>query len=286
MVEIVILILNYKTYQDTIRVTNEFLRTNRTDYKIIIIDNSSPNESFPKLESEFGANIAVDVIQSPENGGYAKGNNYGLRYAKKYSPKYVCIINNDVHFSWNTIESLCYNYEKLDNPAIIAPIQLLPGGVKPNFSILKVPDLIYDLRLNTFLFKPKLHVYESNTRWSNVQKVGYIPGAFLFTNYNVFEHLGFFDEGTFLFCEERFTAKAVQKAGLCNYLILDLEYVHEHSKTISKESSKRNQRKMIQEGRELYHKRYSKYPLLSILLLRIVFYIHEFELTVLSLLKK
>ena len=128
MIKVLFLILNYKTYPDTIRVTNELLEAKRTDLKIIIVDNASPNESFQKISDAFYGNDLVDVIQSLENGGYAKGNNYGLRYAKRYAPEYVCIINNDVHFSWDTVDALLKIYGKLDKPAIISPIQMLPSG--------------------------------------------------------------------------------------------------------------------------------------------------------------
>lgn len=82
MIKVLFLILNYKSYLDTIRVTDELLEAKRRDSKIIIVDNASPNESFQKISEAFSENDLVDVIQSRENGGYAKGNNYGLRYAK------------------------------------------------------------------------------------------------------------------------------------------------------------------------------------------------------------
>lgn len=285
MTRVVFLILNYKTYQDTIRVINELMETKRDDFRILIVDNASPNESFVKLHDTFATNPLVEVIASPENGGYAKGNNYGLRYMKKYAPEYACIINNDVHFTWNTIDALITIYPLLDNPALISPLQKLPDGSIAQFPNMEVPNLTYDLRMNSLFFHPGTHKYASNTKFPNVQRVGFVPGAFLFVNYSVFENLGFFDECTFLFCEERFSGKTVELAGLHNYLIMDLYYIHEHSKTISSEASQQSQRRMIHEGRLLYHKRYSRFPLFSTLLLNCSFYFHEFELKILSLIK-
>lgn len=286
MINVLFLILNYKTYSDTIKVVHELLDTDRNDFKILIVDNSSPNNSFANISREFADNSFVDVIFTSSNEGYAKGNNYGLRYAKKYSPKYVCIMNNDVHFSWVTIESMCDIYEKVDNPAIIAPIQLLPGGKSPGFFDLKVPNLLYDIRMYTYFFKPQKHIYKSNTGLSNVQKVGYIPGALLFTKYSVFEKLGFFNTETFLFCEERFTGKAVSEAGMNNYIVLDLFYLHEHSKTIKNEVTEKRQRKLIHEGRLLYHKKFSKCPSFAIFVLNLFYHLQEFEFNLLSYLKK
>ena len=285
MIKVLFLILNYKTYPDTIRVTNELLEAKRTDLKIIIVDNASPNESFQKISDAFYGNDLVDVIQSLENGGYAKGNNYGLHYAKRYAPEYVCIINNDVHFSWDTVDALLKIYGKLDKPAIISPIQMLPSGKIASFPTLNIPDFWYDLRANSILFRIKQHVYRQNTELKDVQKVGIIPGAFLFAKYEIIERIGFFDESTFLFCEERFLGKAVRNAGLNNYIILNLAYLHEHSKTINSEASLKRQRAMIHDGRIKFIKRYRKLPCLQILLINIVRIMHEFEIMIINRLR-
>ena len=285
MTRIAYIILNYKTFRDTEKVTNEILSFIGEDDTIVIVDNCSPNESSTELHKIYDKHEQVFVIDAPENGGYAKGNNYGLRFIKKYEPRFVCVMNNDVHFTQNTIEQLCLMYDTLEKPAIISPIQVLPDGKSAKFIELKVPNLIYDLRMNTLFFKPRFHEYESNTKWPNVQKVGYLPGAMLFTDYSVFERIGFFDESTFLFCEERFMGKAVQEAGLNNYVILDLEYLHEHSKTIKNEASSKKQRQMINEGRLKYYERYFWFPSLAKLLLNLSFQFHELELLILSIVR-
>jgi len=279
------LILNYKTYKDTIRLTKEICQEGHGDYYVLIVDNASPNESYSEMSSAFKSNPKVEVIQSSVNGGYAKGNNYGLKYAKKYNPEYVCIMNNDVHFTWNTIENLVSIYSKLESPAIISPIQYLPNGERAKFIEFRVPNLLYDLRMNTLFLKPKFQQYVSNTKWHNVQKVGYLPGALLFADYSIFERIGFFDECTFLFCEERFTGKMVQRMGLNNYVILDLSYVHEHSKTINNEASLKRQRQLIHEGRLKYYERYSRCPAFTKFILNFSFHFHEFELYVISALR-
>ena len=98
MVRFVYLILNYQTFQDTIRLVNELLPSLGCDRRMIIVDNDSPNNSYQILQATFGKVQWIDVLKNACNVGFAKGNNYGLRYAEKYAPEYVCIVNNDVHF--------------------------------------------------------------------------------------------------------------------------------------------------------------------------------------------
>ena len=286
MIRIAYIILNYKTYRDTELVTNELLSFIGEDDTIVLVDNCSPNESSIELHHVYDGNEKVEVVDSPENGGYAKGNNYGLRFAKKYHPKYVCVMNNDVHFSRETIDSLVDIYPKLDKAALLTPVQYLPDEKIAPLSSLKVPNFVYDLRLYSLLFRNKVHKYISNTPYVNVQQIGLVPGAFMFVDYSIFEKIGFFNESTFLFCEERFLAKEIEQRGLKNYAILDLKYVHAHSKTINTERAQKKQRDLIFEGRVLYTMKYGKFPLFETFILRIVRRLYEIELIILSKIKE
>lgn len=286
MKRIAYIILNYKTYHDTDKVVKEILSFGNDNDIIIIVDNCSPNESSTELHRTYDCNEKVAVVDSLENGGYAKGNNYGLRFAKKYHPKYVCVMNNDIHFSRETIDSLVDIYPKLDKVALITPVQYLPDEKIAPLLSLRVPNFIYDLRLYSLLFRNKVHKYMSNTPLSNVQQIGLVPGAFIFADYGVFEQIGFFNESTFLFCEERFLAKEVELRGLKNYAILDLKYVHEHSKTIGTETTIKRQQDFMFEGRELYTKKYGLFPLVEVFILRLVRKLYDTEIKILSKIRK
>lgn len=276
--KVLFLILNYKTYQETITLTEKLCEEGLDDKFILIVDNASPNNSFEILRQRLSNTKNVEIIASPDNGGFAKGNNYGLRYAKKYNPKYVCIINNDVLFSVVTIDNLCKWYERLPSVGFISPIQILPDGREALFGNMDVPTIWTDMSQYT-PFR-KYHKYVENTNIKGVQEIGIIPGAFTFTSYSKFESLGFFYDDTFLFCEERFIAKEAQLAGLKNYIILDETYLHAHSITIRNEASEKKQRKMILEGRCMYYKKYSRTPFFCILMLRTAYVLKELLLLI------
>lgn len=287
MIRIAYIILNYKTYHDTIRVAQEILSFGNDNDVIIIVDNCSPNESSNELHKLYDDMELVDVVDSGENGGYAKGNNFGLRYAKKYNPEYVCIINNDIHFSSQTISCLLDNYYKLENPFIISPVQILPNGkIASIHSLLKIPSLLEEIRFYFYFWKLKAHKYYPNTSRPNVQMVEIIPGAFLFLDFKNFQKLGFFDEDTFLFGEEKILAKKIKENGFHNYIILDLNYVHEHSKTIMSEASLAKQRKMILEGKLIYAEKYRKCPAISKCLIKVAFFYCEYVKIVASSIKR
>lgn len=70
---------------------------NAEDCHVVVVDNCSPDKSGNVLMEEFLNDSFVSVIQTPQNLGFAKGNNYGYAYAKKnYSPEVIVVMNNDV----------------------------------------------------------------------------------------------------------------------------------------------------------------------------------------------
>lgn len=278
--KVLYLILNYKTYSDTTNLVFELLKQdNNSEDSILIVDNNSPNESFQQLFNSFKNEKRVEVIATKENGGYAKGNNFGLKYAKKYNPEFVCLINNDVHFSNKTIEKLTVLYNELPNPAIISPIQLLPDNKSPHFGVtqvLRMPTMLDDIKSCFFFYRKNNHEYLENVEIKNIQKVDMIPGAFLFIRYNVFEEIGFFDESTFLFGEERLLAQKIKDRGLSNYIVLDENYIHAHSTTINQESTRKQRAKYLYEGKMIYTKTYRRYPLLKCIIISFAYYLNRF----------
>lgn len=266
------------TYKDTIRMATDILSFNNPNYRIVIVDNNSPNESFQYISSSFNNNPAVDVISSVENGGYAKGNNIGLRFAERYNPEYACVINNDVFFDDATIETLIYYYDVLPSPAVISPLQTLPDGSVAQFGKLVIPTFMDDV-MYTLPYVGRLwttpHKYEENINVPNIQEVEFIPGAFLFIKFNVFKSIGYFDESTFLFCEERFLAYKIRKLGLKNYLLLNASYVHCHSTTINQVANKIRQTQMLYDSRVVYTKSCRKFAIPKIFVLYVAHNINK-----------
>ncbi len=97
--DIVFLILHYMLYEETCRAVSYITKNSDTEnYKIVIVDNASPNDSFESLKTKFDGNDKIVLIKNEENLGFSKGNNVGFAYAKKYfHPKYIVMMNNDVY---------------------------------------------------------------------------------------------------------------------------------------------------------------------------------------------
>lgn len=266
----IFLILNYNSYNDTIVLAKEIIAEQIEDYRIVIVDNDSPNGSINYLHKALDSYEQIDVISSPGNIGYARGNNYGLEYMAQYAPEYVCIINNDVHFKKETIVHLADIYKDHPEAGVISPLQVLPSGNYAKYTRLSSPTFISDV-LSYTTFSRRKWEYRENCGYRNLQKVTIVPGAFLFVKYELFKSVGFFYDGTFLFCEERFTGRRLEDAGRNNYLVLDCTYLHEHSKTISSSVAAKRQRKYVLDGKLLYTKEYRSFPSIKCAILKMFF---------------
>lgn len=284
MIKLGVVILNYKTYFDTERLVSDLLSFDlASQMHIVVVDNCSPNESFNYLFSKFESSPQVSVIQSNENGGYAKGNNIGLRYLEEFQPKYVLILNNDIYFPEDVLSACIEQYDKLPNVGAISPVQCLPNGEIAPLVRLKCNSFIQDVLRYSIIWKIlglRLHKYVSNVEWKNLQRVDIIPGCFIFISYKKFKDVGYFYNGTFLFCEERFFYKQLKDRGLNNYIIIDKYYIHDHSHTIKREVSNNTQSKFLHDGYLQFTKKYRRYPKIKCFILNLAynFYNKEIEL--------
>lgn len=93
-------ILNYKTYEESIACAESILRSQTwEELHIVIVDNGSGNGSLEALESYFKEEKKVAVIGAEENLGFARGNNLGIMYAIRcYHPDFIVAANSDIIF--------------------------------------------------------------------------------------------------------------------------------------------------------------------------------------------
>lgn len=114
MSNVAIVILNYLNYEDTIECVDSILDMQYAICGVVVVDNGSENQSYEKLKDKYNNYNNIVVISSGANLGYAKGNNVGITYARRYlNADYVLAVNNDTIFTdKNYIDGLLSNYSK------------------------------------------------------------------------------------------------------------------------------------------------------------------------------
>ena len=96
MPSVLIVILNYGTYDLTIKMIQEIqTKLEYDNYSIMVVDNCSPNDSAEILEKQ-SKELGFLFYANKSNAGYAVGNNIGIRYGIENRYQYTWILNNDV----------------------------------------------------------------------------------------------------------------------------------------------------------------------------------------------
>lgn len=233
-----IIILNFNSFELTSQLVDS-LSDQEINHQIVLVDNHSTDNSFLKLCNIYEKNPIISIIQTSKNLGYAFGNNFGIKYAiKNFNPDFIAILNPDVIVSQNFIQNMM---KLLETDSKLVAVTGLMLNMKNEMDLQtiawKIPTGINDFFLNSGLLT-KLYnpiQYKSLTKFEfpddiSVVRVETIPGSCFFIKSEIMEKIGFFDENTFLYCEERILAKRIKENGYYSGLSLSDSYIHNHER--------------------------------------------------------
>lgn len=266
-VKIGIVILNYNKSELVKSMAEKISLYRNIDYVVIVDNNSKDNsrEVFAGIN-----NSKIVVIYSDCNGGYAKGNNIGLRYlVEKLSCDVVFVANPDVEFGEDVIKCISNSFEKYDEYAIISSARTDDSGKSKCLQYSKAFDTFALQFFNSFILSSyilkKLYYSFDVDKSKDIITVDEIPGAFWAAKSSVLKKIGYMDEGTFLFCEELCLSKKIKNAGYKEGIVTAVKYRHNHytySTTVTSSVDKKTRRlrnlKFTIDSRNFFRKKYLK----------------------------
>lgn len=218
-----IVILNWNGWADTIECLQSLSQLNNDCFSVIVVDNASTDDSRNQLLSwkddlnnlncagEYSLNEIESAslslshldwiyIQSPVNGGFAYGNNLGIKFSMNLDFDYVWLLNNDTVVEPGSLDALLAQINSqddigmcgsvlrfYDNKKIIQAV----GGVDFNFIKARGSQLGQGLP------------YSSN-QVADIAKQSptYIAGASLLVSSAFLHDVGMMEESYFLYFEE------------------------------------------------------------------------------------
>lgn len=229
--------------------------------KVIMVDNASTTGLFEDLTSfvaESGLAEKVDCIQTGHNGGYAFGNNVGLRYAlSTYQPAYLSVSNADITLNQEALEACMEALKAEGSLALVAPRMV---SNRPEEAFWDLPTYWNLVSKNLILWQGLIKRFKSQDALMTVpHRVGVIAGSYYMGRSETFEKLDFLDERTFLYGEENILAFKVNKAGLYNQILPDVTFEHHHSTSINISIQSIGKRlDILKESCHVYLKEYLK----------------------------
>ena len=251
-----IIILNYNDGERTSKLAQRIAPYKTIDH-IILVDNDSADDSLVKMEAAKEAfPEKTDICRAKTNGGYARGNNFGIRYAiDRYQPDHIFVANPDVFFTEDVAARMIEVMDGREDCGLVAPV------VKQGRNVWDLPGyagIIESLFLISFNLRKRRIKNELMSSGISVCKAGVLEGSFFLLSRRAYEEAGGFDERTFLYAEETIMARRLLDSGYSEYVITDMTYDHLHSASIRKRyaSSKARAFHHFRDSFRIYNKYY------------------------------
>jgi len=235
-----IVILNYRNYADTIECVHSVEAIKYHNYRIIIIDNGSDNESEEILRGKFHKHV---FIQTGENRGYAAGNNAGIEYALNAGADYVLILNNDTRVEPDFLEELVDYAESNPRAGVLGPKIVTESG-ELDISCARrrplLPDYFWRVGPGKWLLPEnrwiKAHYYMDEYDFQEAREVDIISGSCMLIRCKLLRKIGLLDENTFLFLEEFILHEKVRRTGFSTVIVPSSRIVHKGHSSIGKKN--------------------------------------------------
>jgi GT2 family glycosyltransferase len=216
MPSLYILILNYKTWHDTLECLKSLFGSTFLSFQAVVLDNDSPEKKwelltdwaddvkieytfYPQLPAALPGETPLLFIQNEKNEGFAAGNNFFLRHII-HQDSYVLLLNPDMILNQDSLI-------KLMTFALAQPFRTLTGITIRDFDRPRCISLygggyIDRLTGTVKVIKDKALIH----------KLSFISGGCLFTHTSHFRETGLLPENYFLYWEETdWCHRALQK---------------------------------------------------------------------------
>lgn len=230
-----IIILNYITWEDTIKCIKSIYDTILTDlYHIYVVDNASPNKPSDKVKTILSGR-KITFIENKVNNGYAAGNNLGVKAALDEKCKFILIANSDIIFKMNSIEEMSEYLKENPDVGIIGPKVLKPDGALQRSYMLNKTGMKEKYLVTTFLskFYKKLwkKYYGINIDVIKDLKVYNLLGCCFMISRKCALDITPFDEGTFLYEEELIIGIHMEQKGYVSLYYPQSVVIHTHGQS-------------------------------------------------------
>mgnify|MGYP002640511732 CR=1 FL=1 len=198
-----IIIVSYNTEKILEKALRKvYTQTDFSDFEVIVVDNASWDDSCDMVAREFPQ---VKLIRHDKNGGFAAGNNIGIREA---TGDYILLLNSDAYVFNDTLRDSVAFMDANPKTGIMGA-QLVCEDGSPQPSAREFPTPWKKLRVLSGVEarRPSYDTYydyfqANNSEKPEARKVGWVPGTYFLIRREVIETVGLLDERFFMYFEE------------------------------------------------------------------------------------
>ena len=250
MKDVSIIIVNYNTASLLCDAINSVIeKTEGIEYEIIVVDNNSDDNSENIIPQKYGKKVVY--IKLPENIGFGRANNEGVKYAKGRN---ILLLNPDTILINNAIKILSDYLDNHSGTAVCGG-NLYDENLNPAHSFSRhFISIFYEIDLFALNWLSKIR-YGKNSEFNNTEKnlkVACIVGADLMIKKAVFEQVGGFDADFFMYHEEQELCFRIKKNGYKIESIPEAKIIHLEGKSFT---SNLDRQKRQLEAQNLFYKK-------------------------------
>ncbi|SIS53465.1 hypothetical protein SAMN05421759_101265 [Roseivivax lentus] len=227
-VRLLAVLLNWRTPAMTIRAAEALARAlDGLDAEIVIVDNDSGDGSEAALRAHVAASdwpVPARVLQSGQNGGFAFGNNAGIRAGRSDGarPDYVYVLNSDAFPAADAVRVLIDHLEAHPRDGF-AGSQLWSEDMPIHISAFRFPTIASEFEgtARTGIITRALHRYRVPFMdLTRTRPVDWLAGASMLMRQDMLDQVGLLDDGFFLYFEEtEHFFRARRKGWTATYLV-------------------------------------------------------------------
>jgi GT2 family glycosyltransferase len=202
--------------------------TKELPYEIILVDNASPKDNPNEFLIRFPG---IVLVKSPENGGFAKGNNLGIEHAKG---DIILLLNSDTILAEDSISKAAKILSQDQQMGAIGVQLIFPDGVVQS-SARKFRSIRNEL---LDLMRPLLMLLPYRKRAELMMNqyfkgdfntyCDWLSGAFIMFRTSILNELegNKLDERFFMYSEDELWCYQFMELGYRNYYLADTTVIH------------------------------------------------------------
>lgn len=253
-----VIIINYNTFALTSAcIRSVYAHTKGLEFEVVLVDNAS-TECDPKdFLAEFPQ---LRLVCSPENAGFAGGNNLGIQHAKG---DYILLLNSDTELLENSVLKSYNAFLASASPGFLGCRMTYPQG-QVQYTARRFRSIKWEL-LDLFRFIPYSHAYADRSvamlgkyfRHDVSIECDWLNGAFLLFKRDLLDHFPNkkLDDRFFMYAEDQLWCEQAKEAGFRNYFYADTTIVHVNSGSSSIKRQLHNRQVMLKHELALVRRR-------------------------------
>jgi GT2 family glycosyltransferase len=226
-----VVVVSYNTRADLLRCLSA-LGTNVTvPSEVVVVDNASQDGSAAAVRAAFPE---ARVIENPENVGFSRANNLGLRAT---SAAYVLILNSDAELRPGCLEALCALLDRRPDVGVVGPRTLGGDGtIQVSFGPALTPLAEWRQRrlVTGVRRRAPWALREAERLAAREHEPDWLSASCLLARRAALEAVGGFDEGFFLYEEDADLCLRLRRAGWRVVFTPAAEVVHQLGRSMEK----------------------------------------------------